>query len=435
MAGKSPKSGKDKADHSPPAADSSVTEQAKTFSPHLRARNNYINKHKNVLFGRGRFLEYSAGIFSEIPQYKVRREIAEIGEKVTGFEVTSHSVSSVVDLVRDARSEADAKFDSRHDVLLFRDCVLDLNTFERKPHSPIYRATSKLPFDYAPEKTSAAWGRWGRDVLPDVLKFLEEYGGLCLTTETRHELTLWLVGMPGCGKGTYIEALRAALGPQRWTTLSAKDVAGRFGLVSLAGKTLAISAEAPPIHRGRYTDIVNTIISGEPIKVEEKSQPAYDLIPRCKLVWAMNNLPVVNEANNGIFRRACVVKMEQVEEQDMSLKASIAADGQALVNVFVAGLRRLRERGKFDVPPSVRAATSDFQRDSDHVLLFIEDRTVKETDHREKSIEVFTAYRQWCDEHGIRNILNSVTLRPQIERLGFRYKRSNGSWYEGLKLV
>lgn len=429
-----PRSGKRKAGNSP-AADPSPEKQSKNFSPHLWARNSYIAKHKNVVFGRGRFLEYSAGVFTEIPQYKVRREVAEIGEKVAGFEVTSHAVSSVVDLIRDARSEPDAKFDSCHDVLLFRDCALDLNTFERKPHSPDYRATSKLPFNYAPDKTSAAWERWGGSIEPDVLTFLEEYGGLCLTTETKYELTLWLVGMPGCGKGTFIEALRAALGPQRWTTLSAKDVAGRFGLVSLAGKTLAISAEAPPIRHGRYTDIVNTIISGEPIKVEEKGQPAYDLIPRCKLVWAMNNLPVVNEANNGIFRRACVMKMEQVEHRDASLKAAIAADGQALVNVFVAGLKRLRERGGFDIPASIRAATSDFQRDSDHVLLFIEDRTVKKTDHREKSIDVFTAYREWCEEHGIRNLLNSVTLRPQMERLGFRYLRSNGSWFEGLKLV
>lgn len=430
----SPRSGKRKADV-PPVADATPADQAKTFSPHLWARNAYIVKHKNIVFGRGRFLEYAAGVFTEIPSYQVRREVAEIGEKVTGFEVTSHAVSSVVDLIRDARSEADSQFDARHDVLLFRDCVLDLNTFERKAHSPDYRATSKLPFDYAPTNTSTAWARWGESIEPDVLAFLEEYGGLCLTTETKYELTLWLVGMPGCGKGTFIEALRAALGPQRWTTLSAKDVAGRFGLVSLAGKTLAVSAEAPPIRHGRYTDIVNTIISGEPIKVEEKGQPAYDLIPRCKLVWAMNNLPIVNEANNGIFRRACVVKMEQVEHQDPSLKAAIANDGQALVNVFVAGLRRLRERGGFSIPPSVRASTSDFQRDSDHVLLFVEDRTVKVTDYREKSIDVFTAYRQWCEDHGIRNILNSVTLRPQMERLGFRYIRSNGSWYEGFKLV
>lgn len=417
----------------PPATD--ATPEVKSFSPHLWVRNNYIKKHKNVLFGRGRFLEYSGGIFIEVPLYKVRREVAELGQKVAGFEVTSHAVASVVDLIRDARSEADTKFDSCHDLLLFNDCVLDLNTFQPKPHSPEHRATSKLPFDYQPDKVSTAWQRWGQNLAPDVLVFLEEYGGLSLTTETKYELTLWLVGMPGCGKGTYIQALRSALGPQRWTTLSAKDVAGRFGLVSLAGKTLAVSAEAPPIRHGRYTDIVNTVISGEPIKVEEKGQPGYDLLPRCKLVWAMNNLPVVNEANNGIFRRACVVKMEQIAEQDTSLKAAIEADGQALVNVFVAGLKRLRERGHFDIPASVRAATSDFQRDSDHVLLFLESHSLKETDHREKSIDVFTAYKQWCDQHGIRHVLNSITLRPQIERLGFRYIRSNGSWYEGFKLV
>lgn len=411
------------------------TEQAKTFSPHLWARNNYILKHKNVIFGHGRFLEYSGGVFTEIPQYKVRREIAEIGEKVTGFEVTSHAVSSVADLIRDARSEADSRFDSCHDVLLFKNCVLDLNTFKQKPHSPDYRATSKLPFDYAPEKTSPAWERWSQSLEPDVLAFMEEFGGLSLTTEMKYERTLWLVGPPGCGKGTYLQALRSALGPERWTTLSAKDVAGRFGLVSLAGKTLAISAEAPPIRNGRYTDIVNTVISGEPIKVEEKGQPGYDLIPRTKLAWAMNNLPVVNEANNGIFRRASIVKMEKLAKEDPALKEAITVDGQALINVFLAGLKRLRERGDFDIPTSVRKTTSSFQRDSDHVLLFLEDCAVRDNDSREKTNEVYAIYKRWCDENGIRNYLTTITLKHQMERLEYRYVRSNGSWYEGLKLV
>lgn len=408
--------------------------QAKGFSPHLWVRNRYITKHRNMVFGQGRFLEYRAGVFSEVPQYKVRREIAEIGEKVTGFEVTSHAVSSVTDLIRDARSEDDARFDSRHDVLLFRDCVLDLNTFEPSPHSPEYRATSKLPFDYKPDATSDAWAKWGERIDEKVRLYLEEFGGLCLTTDQRFEKSVWLVGKPNCGKGTYIQALQSALGPTRWTTLSSTDISNRFGLVNLAGKTLAISAESAPIKTAHCIDVVNRIISGEPIRVEQKGQPSYDLTPRCKLLCAMNIKPSVSNPDSGIFRRTDIVPMPPlVGAIDPRVKEAIIANGQAVVNVFLAGLKRLRQRGHFDVPKLVQIASDEFRADNDHVALFLEDCFISDPDNREKASSVNTAYFDWCKANGFRDPLDSKKLKAELERLGAVYLRSNGSWFQGIK--
>lgn len=103
--------------------------------------------------------------------------------------------------------------------------------------------------------------------------------------------------------------------------------------------------------------------------------------------------------------------------------------------MFLAGLKRLRERGDFDIPLSVRVTTSSFQRDSDHVALFLEDCTVRDNNEREKTADLFTTYKTWCDQNGVRNYLNAIALKHQMERLEYRYVRSNGSWYEGLKLV
>lgn len=406
----------------------------KTFSPHLWARNDYIRKHKNVLYGRGRFLEYAGGIFSEIPLYKVRREVAEIGEKVTGFEVTSNAVSSVVDLIRDARSEADDKFDSRHDVLVFRDCVLDLNSFEKKSHSPEYRATSKLPFDYDPDATSDAWAKWGKRIEPDILSYLEEFAGLCLTTDQRYEKSVWLVGLPNCGKGTFIQAVQAALGLSRWTTLSSSDIGNRFGLVKLAGKTLAIAAEAPPIKTPHCITVYDQIVSGEPIHVEEKGQPGYDLTPRCKVLCAMNVKPSVSHPDSGVFRRTDIVPMPPLNVAiDPEIKQQIMRDGQALVNVFLAGLKRLRQRGHFDIPRSVQVASAEFRAESDHVAMFLEDCYVAIPGCKVKSSDMNTSYFDWCKANGFRDPLDSRRLKGELQRLGAAYSRSDGSWFTGFK--
>jgi putative DNA primase/helicase len=432
MAGKSPKPGKGKAGNTPPAADASS--EIKAFSPHLWMRNRYLQAHKTVIYGQGRFFRYKDGVFLEVPGLRIRKEIALLAEDDKHFQVTSAAIASVSDLVRDYRAVPDEQFDNNPDVLLFNDCVLDLNTFQRLPHSPKYYATSKLPFNYDPAAKSDAWAKWGERIDAEVRMFTEEFGGLCLTTDTRFEKSVWLVGPPNCGKGTFIEAVQAALGPQRWVTLSPADISNRFGLVNLAGKTLAIASEAPPVKNAYCTTVINRIISGEAVRVEQKGQPGYDLTPRCKLLCAMNHLPYIHDADNGIFRRTDIVKLPPLDvEIQPQIKQEIIANGQAMVNVFLTGLRRLRERGHFDVPLSVRIASQEFHKDNDHVALFLEDRYQKAVEHREQTAEVHGAYFSWCSANGYRYTLTTRKLKDELERLGFRYRRSDGSWYEGFK--
>lgn len=436
---RSPRSGKRKADISPakePSAASPEERRQRAYSPHLWMRNRFLEAHKSIVYGQGRFFRYHEGIFIEVPLFKVRKEIAALGDSSRNewFQVTSTSIASVADLVRDHRAVADELFDGNPDVLVFNDCVLDLNTFERKPHSAKYFATSKLPFDYNPEAKSEAWDKWGERIDSDLRMYLEEFGGLCLTTDQRFEKSVWLVGKPNSGKGTFIEALCAALGNKRWTTISSSDISNRFGLVNLAGKTLAFASESPPIKTTHCIDVVNRVISGEPIRVEQKGQPGYDLIPRCKLLCAMNVKPSVSNPDSGIFRRTDIVPMPPLNTAiDPKIKQEIITNGQAMVNVFLAGLRRLRERGYFDVPLPVRIASQEFRTENDHVALFLEDRYLPTPNHKEPAGDLNRKYYEWCKDNGFRIPLDARKLKAELERLGAAYSRSNGSWFTGFK--
>ncbi len=72
----------------------------------------------------------------------------------------------------------------------------------------------------------------------------------------------------------------------------------------------------------KSTDVLNAIISGEPITVERKFQDPIEITPRAKLLWAMNELPRVQEAGNGLFRRVKVVEFPALAEgrKDPALK-------------------------------------------------------------------------------------------------------------------
>ena len=260
----------------------------------------------------------------------------------------------------------------------------------------------------------------------------EEFAGYSLTTDTRYEIALWLYGPPGGGKSTYVEALEGALGPARCVTLSAANVRDKFGLGNIAGKTLAVSAETPS-RALSYLDKLNSLISGENLRVEEKYHQGYDLTPRVKLLWCMNTLPQITEANSGIFRRVKLVKLQTVADPDPMLKVELRQSGQMLINIFIAGLKRLRDRERFQIPPSVTQATADYKADNDIVAQFVAEHCEREHDYQQRAQPFIKQFRQWSYDNGIKPPA-APQLVAELERLGFGYKRSDGIWYLGIKL-
>jgi putative DNA primase/helicase len=107
----------------------------------------------------------------------------------------------------------------------------------------------------------------------------------------------------------------------------------RFSLAKLEGKTLVTAAEQPAGYVKSH-HILNAIISGEPIQIERKHKDPYDIVPRAKIAWAMNELPRISPGAEGLFRRVEVVKFEAVpeEERDPALKEGIKNEGAGVLN-------------------------------------------------------------------------------------------------------
>ena len=86
-------------------------------------------------------------------------------------------------------------------------------------------------------------------------------------------------------------------------------------LANLPGKTLAVATEQPADYMAA-THVLNAIISGEPVTVDRKYRDAVTITPRAKLAWAMNELPRVKGAGNGVFRRVKVVTFPAIPEHE-----------------------------------------------------------------------------------------------------------------------
>ena len=233
---------------------------------------------------------------------------AEARRLTTYVDATKRTAARVASVEALARLQCYVTVDKLDSVDVLNLCngTLDLSTLTLRPHEQRDLLTYCLPYAYDPAAIAPNWAIVLERIEEQTRNFLQEYAGYALTADTRHELAIWLYGPPGRGASTFLAGLQAMLGPKAELLGLAEIGRNRFALADLPGKTLAVATEQPADYIAA-THILNALISGEPVTVERKFKDAVTITPRAKLAWAMNELPRVKGAGNGVFRRVKVV--------------------------------------------------------------------------------------------------------------------------------
>jgi P4 family phage/plasmid primase-like protien len=404
---------------------------------HDELRDRWIGANPYHAHGLGVWRCYEDGIWPMVPETSVKAEISNIIEaaKPEGVKPTASILASVAELTRIKVYVADEKWNADPDILVCKNGALRISTGELGDHRPGHWATSAVPYEYDPGAVPAIWRYFLENTVPATAPFLQEFAGYALTTEMAHELAVWLFGPPGSGKSTFIAGLAAMLGHRAGILGLADLERSRFTLADLPGKTLVVASEQPSSYLAS-TNTLNAIISGEPIQVERKYHDPFTVIPKAKVCWAMNELPRVADANSGLFRRVKVVTFPELPEdqRDPQIKRHIEQEGAGILNWALEGLRRLKDRGHFEVPAGVADATKQFREHNDVPALFVEDRCIKELDAEVQAAKLYREYRYWCEENGHRP-QSSTRLADDWRRLGFERKRTmTGTIYQGLRV-
>jgi len=390
-------------------------------------------------WGMGDFRRYEGGIWAAVDRDGIRKEIKRIldNARPEGLRATSGRLESVLELARvDIAVKADT-WDANIDYLICKNGALYIPTRKLTPHDPGLYATSGLDFDYDPNAQAPVFMAALKKSIPAAADFVQEFAGYSLTADTSHEIALWFYGPPGSGRSTILAGLQAMLGARAGLLGLADIERSRFALNNLPGKTLVISTEQPDSYISA-THILNALISGEPLTVEQKFRDAVNIIPRAKVAWAMNDYPRVNGANNGIMRRVKVVKFPALAEaeRDPTVKERIKTEGAGILNWALDGLVRLRNRGRFITPPCVEDATKEFRDTNDIPALFLsETGALLGPDYKTGGQQLYDSYREWCLRTGHKPA-SSTSIADDWRRLGFEgYKAAGRKFWRGVGLV
>lgn len=380
-------------------------------------------------YGMGEFRRYDSGIWPAIEPDIIRKEVKSIidAARYEGVRPTNGRLNSVLELGRVEISITASKWDANHDYLICKNGALHIPTRQLLDHSPDHYATSMLAFDYDPNAQAPTFKAVLEKCIPEAASFVQEFAGYALTIDTSHELALWFYGPPGSGKSTILGGFQAMLGARAGLLGLADIERSRFALNNLPGKTLVVSTEQPETFIAA-THVLNAIISGEPITIEQKFKDAITIIPRAKLAWAMNDLPRVNGANNGIMRRVKVVKFPilPANERDPEVKERIKLEGAGVLNWALEGLARLHNRGRFIFPKCVEDATQEFRDTNDVPSLFLEDSgALLDEQYETGAKQLYDNYKAWCIENGHKP-QSSTSIANEWRRLGLNRRKANG---------
>lgn len=387
-------------------------------------------------YGLGDWRRYDKGTWPTIKEIIIKKEIKQhvVKAKYEGIAPTSSLVNSTMELAKIDIYQKDNIWDANPDYLVCKNGALYIPDVELKPHSSLMYATSGVDYNYNPFAESPNWEIFLKSIDPNIIYFLQEFAGYSLTIDTSYEIAVWLHGSPGGGKSTFLGGLQAMLG-DRAGLLGLGDIErSQFALGSLPGKTLVVATEQPNSYI-KSSHIINALISGEPITVERKFKDPYDIYPRAKLCWAMNELPRVSDPNSGLFRRVKVIEFPSIpkENRNPNIKKGITNEGAGILNWAIEGLFRLKERGKFEVPYEIEKSTNQFQFYNDVPAVFVEECCVENLDsnnepYKIKASDLYSAYKFWCIDSGLKP-QGKIKIASDWKRLGYEQAKINGTAY------
>ena len=382
---------------------------------------------------QGQILKYSEGV------YKVENEFNfELRKwfKEVGYPASNRAVSEITPEVKRMNyMENIDRLPVWHprknghqgveNIISFKNGLFDVSTGKIAPHDRHWVSFSKLDYSYDPSATCPTWLSFLNDSLEGDQKridLLQEWFGYCLLSDVSRQVFMVLMGRPGTGKGTVTRALVGLVGQSNHTGFALSDLAERFRMAKLFGKTLAVIGEENiNQHRDKNLIVGNlkSITGCDPVLLDWKGNPdMMSITLPVKFNISCNDFPILPDNTGALDRRMLTVPFRKLvcdADIDPLLNDKIAVELSGVANWAIEGLKRLRLQG-FSKPEISADIKADIIRDNSPTLAYMMDRLLVHTSlcpgqppkgvtTTDEPVKVFSRvlqqdFARWSEENG-----------------------------------
>lgn len=190
----------------------------------------------------------------------------------------------------------------------------------------------------------------------------------------------------------------------------------------------------------KYTSATDFLrFDGECWREDKKYKDPFSFVPSHTLVLYTNHLPKVGANDDGIWRRLVVIPFNAkiTGKSDIKNYADYLFEhaGPAIMSWIIEGAKRAIDKNfHTTLPDVVEAAVQAYREENDWLGQFLEECCEIDPSYKEKSGELYQAYRAHCMQNG-EYIRSTTDFYSSMDKAGYnRIRKNTGVQVVGLKL-
>ena len=309
--------------------------------------------------------------------------------------------------------------------------TIDLQTGEAREPDPaegITRRVAVAPDDF---ESCPGWERFLEDATGadgDLVRFLRQWAGYCLTGSTREHSLVFIYGDGGNGKSVFANTIAGILGDYAQTADMGAFVASYHDrhptdLAALRGARMVTASETEAGRRWAETRI-KQLTGGDPITARFMRQDFFTYRPQFKLTILGNHRPSLSSVDDAMRRRFLIVPFTRKPPSvDADLEAKLRQEWPGILRWAIEGCRDWLANGLIR-PRAVMDATADYFSTQDLVGQWLEaECRIDSHPHTwETAAELFDSWSNFAQRAGEKPGLRK-NFGEQLSKRGLRPDR------------
>lgn len=325
--------------------------------------------------------------------------------------------------------------------------ILDLRTGGLRPADPTRLHTRITACTPDPDADPAAWAAFLDDTFrdPALAGYIQRLVGYSAVGVVREHVLPFGHGCGANGKTVLLETVAGVLGDYATSApsgflMAAAHAQHETEIARLAGARFVVCSE---INEGdRFDEAkVKLLTGGDRLTARFMRRDHFTFTPSHHLWLVGNHQPSVRSGGLSFWRRVRLLPFAHTVPEDKrveDLATRLITDHGPAVLAWVAAGAAAYATGGLAEPVAVTSATAAYERDSDTVGRFVEDRCSLGGGDlvKAEAPKVHAAYESWCAEEGEQPVSGKALNKALRERFGAGYTRSHGRrFFTGLGLL
>lgn len=302
--------------------------------------------------------------------------------------------------------------------------IVDVVSGQLLPFTPNEFIVNKLPVNYDATAQCPEIIKFFNEISPSDLRLqFEEIFGYCLYQELPIHKATVLLGEGRNGKSTFLDLLTLFLGRENVSHVTLQQMCeGKFELAELYGKLVNVCDDLP----GASLKAVGTfkwVTGNAPIMAQRKHKDPFNFWNTAKMLFGCNKLPRPSEDTIAYFSRFNIIPFNrffigETDDKEKLKKISTPTELSGLLNLALAGLKRLLANGDFTNCKSIEENRQLYIRSSDSCKAFVEEQleeSMEPTDYIPTET-IYQLYVTYCQENRLPKIEPKTSLTRAIRQ-------------------